>query len=343
MTEQGTASWHDSAAHSGAPLLRVVDLAVHYPATSAPWGAAGRAVKAVDGVSFDLFRGRTLSIVGESGCGKTTCAMAVARLLQPTAGRILFDGQDITRLNAAGLRSVRRRMQIVFQDPFSSLNPRMKVSDIVGEPLVVHGLAKNRTSQQARVRELLELVGLSADMGGRFPHEFSGGQRQRISIARALALEPDLVICDEAVSALDVSVQAQILNLLMDLQARLGLAYLFISHDLSVVRHISDTVAVMYLGRIVELADRNALFDSPRHPYTQALLAAAPVADPEHRTTFVALKGEAPSARNPPPGCAFHPRCPRAVELCASSMPQLRSLEGRIVACHFADAAELSR
>src|SRR5690606_32076272 len=215
----------------------------------------------------------------------TTCAMAITRLQDATGGRILFDGQDVTRLGPRELRPVRRRMQMVFQDPFSSLNPRMKVADIIGEPLTVHGLADDRTRYRERVCELISLVGLSADMGERYPHEFSGGQRQRISIARALALDPELLVCDEAVSALDVSIQAQILNLLMDLQARLGLAYLFISHDLSVVRHISDHVVVMYLGRVVELADRNALFDSPRHPYTQALLAAAPVADPEHRTT----------------------------------------------------------
>jgi len=337
MTEESATLPNGAAAHGNAPLLRVEDLAVHFRAGSAPWGAAGRVVKAVDGVSFDLLRGRTLSIVGESGCGKTTCAMAIARLLQPASGRILFDGQDITRLNSAGLRPVRRRMQMVFQDPFSSLNPRMKVADIVGEPLVVHGLVDSRAAHRTRIEELLALVGLSPDMGGRYAHEFSGGQRQRISIARALALEPDLVICDEAVSALDVSIQAQILNLLMDLQQQLGLAYLFISHDLSVVRHISDTVAVMYLGRIVEFADRDALFDSPRHPYTQALLAAAPVADPERVAAYVPLKGEAPSARNPPLGCAFHPRCPRAIDLCSRDTPHLRSLDGRRVACHLVD------
>jgi oligopeptide transport system ATP-binding protein len=263
--------------------------------------------------------------------------MAIARLLQPTGGRILFDGADITRLGAGQLRHVRRRMQVVFQDPFSSLNPRMKVADIIGEPLVVHGLAGDRDAYAERVAELLALVGLSADMGARYPHEFSGGQRQRIGIARALALEPDLVICDEAVSALDVSIQAQILNLLMDLQQRLGLAYLFISHDLSVVRHISDNIAVMYLGRVVEFADRDSLFGAPRHPYTQALLAAAPVADPDSIVKHLPLKGEAPSARSPPPGCPFHPRCPRAIERCATEAPVLRNIGDRLAACHLAE------
>ncbi len=315
------------------PLLRVENLAVHFPIRAGPLATVSGHVKAVDGVSFDLHAGETLSIVGESGCGKTTCAMAIARLQTPTDGRISFAGQDITDLESRRLRPVRRRMQIVFQDPFSSLNPRMKVSDIVAEPLVVHGLAGEPDVLRRRVGDLLALVGLSPEMGRRYPHQFSGGQRQRISIARALALEPDLIICDEAVSALDVSIQAQILNLLMDLQQRLGLAYLFISHDLSVVRHISHKVAVMYLGRIVELADRDALFNDPQHPYTQALLAAAPVPDPDRASPYLPLKGEAPNARNPPSGCPFHPRCPHAISQCSTDVPALRQVGNRSIAC----------
>jgi oligopeptide transport system ATP-binding protein len=281
------------------------------------------AVKAVDGVSFTIARGETFSIVGESGCGKSTTAMAVLRMLKPDDGRILFDGEDITHLPPAALKPVRRRMQTVFQDPFASLNPRMKIGDIIAEPLVVHGLVRERGARRDRIAELMALVGLLPDMADRYPHEFSGGQRQRISIARALALEPDLVVCDEAVSALDVSIQAQILNLLMDLQARLGLAYLFISHDLSVVRHISDRIGVMYLGRLVETAARDELFDHPRHPYTQALLAAAPAHGPEAigARPPVSLAGEPPSPRNPPPGCRFHPRCPVAVAACRIEPP----------------------
>ena len=321
-------------------LLRVEDLKVEFPLTR---GMLLRtkvgSVRAVDGVSFTLERGRTLGLVGESGCGKSTTALAVLRMLAPSGGRIVFEGEDITGHDAARMRPIRRRMQMVYQDPYGSLDPRMKVRDIVGEPLVVHGLARERRAYERRVAELLEMVGLLPDMATRYPHEFSGGQRQRIGIARALALEPSLLICDEPVSALDVSIQAQVVNLLMDLQKRLGLAYLFIAHDLSVVRHISDRIAVMYLGRIVEVASKQELYFHPRHPYTKALLAAVPIADPalEAMRTQQMIVGEVPSVLNPPPGCPFHPRCPIAEARCAQEAPQLRqAASGRSVACHMA-------
>lgn len=319
-------------------LLSVEGLEVHFPVTE---GVIRQrrvgAVRAVDGVSFDLRRGETFSLVGESGCGKSTTAMAILRMQAATAGRIVFGGHDITHLTQARMRPFRRQMQMVYQDPFGSLNPRMRVNDIVGEPLVVHGLAGDRQAYRARVAELLDLVGLLPDMGQRYPHEFSGGQRQRIGIARALALDPELLICDEAVSALDVSIQAQVLNLLMDLQERLGLTYLFISHDLSVVRHISDRIAVMYLGRIVEVADRDDLFDAPSHPYTQALLGAVPIPDPDVEAEREAqiVAGEVPSVRNPPSGCRFHTRCPYVMPQCRTVEPKLLELTGsRRVACH---------
>ncbi|MBN9266173.1 MAG: dipeptide ABC transporter ATP-binding protein [Hyphomicrobium sp.] len=319
-------------------VLRVSDLKVHFPIMSGVLFKREIAtVKAVDGVSFALNRGETLGLVGESGCGKSTTGLAVLRMLTPTAGRILFEGADIAKHDAAAMRAVRRRMQMVYQDPYGSLNPRMTVRDIILEPLEVHGLANDRPAARARVDELLRLVGLLPDMADRYPHEFSGGQRQRIGIARALALEPTLIVCDEPVSALDVSIQAQVVNLFMDLQERLGLTYLFIAHDLAVVRHISDRIAVMYLGRIVEIARRDELYARPLHPYTQALLAAVPVADPEVEAARprMIVTGEVPSALRPPPGCRFHTRCPSAMPVCKTIDPELTDLSnGRAVACH---------
>ncbi len=320
-------------------ILRVEGLKVHFPVTS---GVLVKrqvgAVKAVDGVSFGLPRGETLGLVGESGCGKSTTGLAILRMTPLTAGRIEFEGQDITAQgNGHGPAPFRRRMQMVYQDPYGSLDPRMKVSEIVGEPLRVHGVAGDRAEYRERIAQLLRLVGLLPDMADRYPHEFSGGQRQRIGIARALALEPALIICDEPVSALDVSIQAQVVNVLTELQARLGLSYLFVAHDLAVVRHISHRVAVMYLGRIVEIASRDELYREPLHPYTQALLSAIPVADPqvEARRKRVIVTGEVPSALRPPSGCRFHPRCPMAMDVCKREDPVLAGEPGgRAVACH---------
>lgn len=318
-------------------LLSVRDLKVHFPVREgALFQRQTGAVKAVDGISFELARGETFSLVGESGCGKSTTALAVLRMLEVTGGSIVFDGQDITALRQSELRPLRRRMQMVYQDPFASLNPRMKIGDIIGEPLVVHDRHRDRPAFRARIRKLMDLVGLLPDMADRYPHEFSGGQRQRVGIARALALEPELLICDEAVSALDVSIQAQILNLLMDLQDELGLTYLFIAHDLSVVRHLSNRVGVMYLGQLVEIATRDQLFDEPLHPYTRGLMAAVPVADPviEADRPQQLIVGEVPSVRKPPAGCRFHPRCPEASAACRGSPPARVDLDGgREVAC----------
>ena len=329
---------NETASSDTATLLRVENLVVHFPVTEGViFQKQVGAIRAVDGVSFELKRGETFGLVGESGCGKSTTALAVLRMLEATAGRIIFEGEDITGYDQKTLRPIRRRMQMVYQDPYGSLNPRMKVRDIIGEPLVVHGLAGTRTEFRERVDELMELVGLLPDMAGRYPHEFSGGQRQRIGIARALALEPSLLICDEAVSALDVSIQAQVLNLFKDLQEKLGLTYLFIAHDLSVVRHICDRIAVMYLGKIVEIADRDQLFREPKHPYTEALMAAVPVPDPviEAARPQQLIVGEVPSPQNPPSGCRFHPRCPKALDECSKTEPQLQLTEGgRTVACH---------
>jgi len=297
-------------------------------------------VRAVDDISFEIRRGETLGLVGESGCGKATVGRTLLRLYKPTAGRILFDGQDITSLGDRELQPLRRRMQIVFQDPFASLNPRHSVGRIVGEPLRVHGLARGRTGA-LRVRELLEVVGLPADAATRYPHEFSGGQRQRIGLARALALNPDFVVADEPVSALDVSIQAQIVNLMEELQSDFGLTYLFIAHDLAVVRHISDRIAVMYLGWIVEVSPAEELYDDPLHPYTISLLSAVPIPDPEveRRREAILLPGDLPSPANPPPACRFHTRCPYIQPTrCRDEVPPLRALgSGHLVACHWAE------
>ncbi|HKU06647.1 MAG TPA: dipeptide ABC transporter ATP-binding protein [Bradyrhizobium sp.] len=325
----------------GEPLLRVEDLKVHFPVTKGIiFQRQVATVKAVDGVSFTIRRGETLGLVGESGSGKSTTGLAVLRMLTPTAGRIVFEGQDIAPHRGAELLDVRRRMQMVYQDPYGSLNPRMTIRSIVGEPLAVHGLDADRKATREKIAELIASVGLLPDMADRYPHEFSGGQRQRIGIARALALEPSLLIADEPVSALDVSIQAQVINLFMDLQERLGLTYLFIAHDLAVVRHISTRIAVMYLGRLVEIADRDELYKNPLHPYTEALMAAVPVADPEveAKRPRTVISGEVPSALRPPPGCAFHTRCPRVMARCKTEQPQLReAAPGRAVACHLHD------
>jgi len=319
-------------------ILRLEALSVHFALTR---GIVFRrvcgTVRAVDQVSFTLRRGETLGLVGESGCGKSTTGLAILRMLEPTSGRILFEGEDITRHDKEAMRPIRRRMQMVYQDPYSSLNPRMRARDIIGEPLEVHGQAGDRAAYRERIDQLIRLVGLLPNMADRYPHEFSGGQRQRIGIARALALNPSLVICDEAVSALDVSIQAQVVNLFMELQDRLQLSYIFIAHNLAVVRHISDRIAVMYLGRIVEIAHRDELYRKPLHPYTEALLAAIPVADPEveAKRPRAIVSGEVPSALNPPSGCRFHPRCPKAMEVCKTVNPALTYLGGgRAVACH---------
>jgi oligopeptide/dipeptide ABC transporter ATP-binding protein len=343
MSDTMTATAYDAAASDPSTLLDVRDLKVHFPLGGGIFGSRS-AVKAVDGVTFSIKRGETLGLVGESGCGKSTTGRAILRLLPITDGSVVFQGQDLAKLSNRDIRKKREDMQMIFQDPFSSLDPRYTIAQIVSEPLINFGRG-TRTQITDRVSELLELVGLNRNFIHRFPHEFSGGQRQRIGIARSLALNPSLVIADEPVSALDVSVQAQVLNLLEDLQDRLGLTYLFIAHNLSVVRHISDRVAVMYLGRIVEVADNRTLYAMPMHPYTQALLSAIPLPDPiaEEQRHRVVLTGDIPSPANPPSGCHFHPRCPRAQamgnpEICRTVSPPLETkATGHVVACHFAD------
>ncbi|WP_112324338.1 ABC transporter ATP-binding protein [Oceanibium sediminis] len=319
------------------PLLSVRGLRKEFLTGSSGGLKKRRRILAVDDISFDIGVGETLGLVGESGCGKTTTGRLILRLVEPTAGSVTFDGTDILSLPPAEMRALRRRMQIVFQDPFGSLNPRMTVGELIVEPLVVHGVG-DPVTRERKLRDLLDRVGLSIWQAGRFPHEMSGGQRQRVCIARALALAPALLVLDEAVSALDVSVQAQTLNLLSDLRRDLGLTYLFISHDLGVVHHISDRVAVMYLGQIVEIGARRAIFEAPAHPYTQALLNSVPSAR-KGRKSFFTIEGDVPSPANPPPGCRFHTRCPIAVAQCRTDPPRLRALaDGREVSCHLAKA-----
>ncbi len=327
------------------PLLEVNALKKHFPIRGGVLGGITGQVYAVDGVTFSIAKGETLSLVGESGCGKSTVGKAILRLVEPTDGEVLLDGQPIHNLPMSQLRPLRRRVQVVFQDPFSSLNPRMRVRDILAEPLRNFGMAGSASETDDRVAKLMDTVRLPRDAMRRFPHEFSGGQRQRIGIARALAPGSDLIICDEAVSALDVSVKAQIVNLLSDLQDELGLALLFISHDLAIVEHLTHRVAVMYLGKIVELADRRTLFSSPRHPYTRALLSAVPVPDPTAKRDRIILRGDVPSPINPPSGCRFHTRCPYVFDRCRVDEPLLRSMPGggtgQLAACHLDTLPEL--
>jgi len=318
-------------------LLEIQNLKVHFPVQQRLFGRAKEFVRAVDDVSFSIAPGETVGLVGESGCGKTTLGRAVIKLIEPTSGRIVFDGEDIAGLSGAELRARRRRFQMIFQDPYGSLDPRLTVADIIGEALDIHGLAADATARRQRIEALLKDVGLDSSHAERYPHEFSGGQRQRIGIARALAVEPRLIVCDEPVSALDVSVQAQIINLLQDLQREHGIAYLFVAHDLAVVEHISHRILVMYLGRIVESGDARILCRSPRHPYTQALLSAVPVVDPDSKRQRILLAGDVPSPIHPPGGCPFHPRCPVAEARCKTEVPPLREIEpGRRAACHLA-------
>lgn len=315
-------------------LLEVKDLAKHFPIKSGLLQQQTGVVKAVDGVSFKLQKGETFGLVGESGCGKSTTGRMLMRLLEPSGGNVIFDQKDLTTLSNAEMRKMRKDIQMVFQDPYASLNPRQTVEKIIEEPLIVHGLGDKR-ERKKRVKELLDIVGLNSYHAKRFPHQFSGGQRQRIGIARALAVKPKLIIADEPVSALDVSIQSQVLNLLKDLQKEFDLTYLFIAHDLGVVRHISDRVGVMYLGRIVELTDSDQLYEDPKHPYTQALLSAIPIPDPAVQKERIILKGDLPSPSNPPKGCPFHTRCPVAMSICKESIPAFQEVEqGHFTACH---------
>jgi oligopeptide transport system ATP-binding protein len=316
-------------------LLKVRNLKKYFPVRGGVFSKVIGYVQAVDGVSFDIKRGETLGLVGESGCGKTTAGRTILRLLEPTAGEVIFEGENIFKLDQEKLRKTRRNVQIIFQDPFGSLNPRMTVGDIVGESLLIHRIANDKKEKEKRVRDLLETVGLNAGHVRRYPHEFSGGQRQRIGIARALALNPKLIVCDEPVSALDVSIQAQVINLLENLQEQFKLTYLFIAHDLSVVKHISDRVAVMYLGKIVELSATLNLYDNPQHPYTEALLSAVPIPDPTLKKQRIVLEGDVPSPFKPPTGCRFHPRCKYSKSVCSQEEPELIDIGNEhYVACH---------
>lgn len=316
------------------PLLQVEHLKKYYPIGSGWFGQSQQFVKAVDDISFTVQKGETFGLVGESGCGKSTTGRSLLRLIEPTGGKVLFEGEDITALSPEALRKRRKEMQIVFQDPFSSLDPRHTVQRILEEPLIVHGMG-NAKERKAMIDRLIDVVGLTQSHLQRYPHQFSGGQRQRIGIARALSLQPKLIVADEPVSALDVSIQSQVVNLLQDLQEEFGLTYIFIAHDLSVVKHICDRVAVMYLGRIVEIADKHKLYSAPQHPYTQALLSAVPEPDPDKKTERIILQGEVPSPANAPVGCAFHTRCPMAMEVCRTHRPELAETDsGHLTACH---------
>ena len=326
-----------TATPTGDVLIRVRGLKKYFPVTRGIlFQTKVGEIKAVDDVSFDIIRGETLGLVGESGCGKTTTGRCILQVIRPTEGEVVFEDQDLTKLNNKGMRAVRRSLQVIFQDPYGSLNPRMTVGSIVEEPLVIHKIG-NKAERKDRVKELFQLVGLNPYMVDRYPHEFSGGQRQRIGIARALAVNPSFIVCDEPISALDVSIQAQVINLLQELQEQFNLTYLFIAHDLSVVRHISDRVAVMYLGKIVELTDRDSLYQDPLHPYTKALLSAVPIPDPAIEATRerIILTGDVPSPLNPPQGCSFNPRCPFVMDVCRRVTPELKiTKSGHQVACH---------
>lgn len=316
------------------PLLRIEDLKKYYPVKATPFAGRSRTLKAVDGVSLEIGRGECLGLVGESGCGKTTLGRLILRLEEPTGGRVIFDGLDVLGLNRKDLRGFRRRVQIIFQDPYSSLNPRKSVGSIIGEPLAIHGLG-NKEERRTQVLRLMAEVGLRPEHYGRYPHEFSGGQRQRVGIARALALGPELIVADEPVSALDVSIQAQVINLLKDLQNKYSLTYLFIAHDLSLVRHVSDRLAVMYLGRLAEVLPRDLFGQARHHPYTLALLASAPIPKPGAKKEYRPLAGDVPSPIDPPSGCLFHPRCPEKIDVCSNRSPELREITpGHFIACH---------